>query len=319
MTGIEIFLYITGGVIGLFLGAEGLVRGSSSLALKLGISPLVVGLTVVAFATSSPELVVSVKAAINGNPGIVIGNVVGSNICNIALILGAAALISPMKIKSQVVKREIPIMIFVSIILLLILIDGMISTIEGIFLIAGIISYIYIGYRFSLKEKSVEVDSEFKVGVPKQTRSIWLSLLMIAIGLGLLVGGAHIFVNGAVEIAIDLGVNQAVIGLTMVALGTSLPELITSIVASFRHENDIAIGNAVGSNVFNILSILGFSSVIRPIDTSGVGMFDLGIMMFFTVIILPLSRSGSTLRRREGALLLFGYVFYIVYLVFQTF
>jgi cation:H+ antiporter len=319
MTDLEIIIFIIGGILGLFIGAESLVRGSSSLALRLGISPLVVGLTVVAFATSSPELVVSIKAALENNPGIVVGNVVGSNICNIALILGIAAMISPMKVKSQVVKREIPIMIFVSLILLLILIDDSISRVEGIFLIVGIILYVVFSYKYSMKEKDKELDKEFREGVPKQTKSILLSVVLIIAGLGLLVGGAHIFVNGAVEVAYKLGVSHAVIGLSVVALGTSLPELITSIVASFRNENDIAIGNAVGSNVFNILSILGFSSVIRPIESSGVGIIDLGIMMLFTILILPLSRTGFRLRRREGALLFLGYLLYIAYLTFLPF
>lgn len=315
MSEIEIAIFILGGIVGLFVGAESLVRGSSSLALRLGVSPLMVGLTVVAFATSSPELVVSVKAAIENNPGIVIGNVVGSNICNIALILGVAAMISPMKVKSQIVKREIPIMILVSVVLLLILIDGSISRVEGIVLVCGIITYIIVGYRYARKVKDDVIDKEFEESVPKPVRSVWLSLLLIVAGLGLLVGGAHVFVIGAVEVAERLGVSQAVIGLSMVALGTSLPELITSIVASFRNENDIAIGNAVGSNVFNILSVLGFSAVVNPIDASEVRIIDLAIMMLFTILILPLSKSKFTLRRWEGVLLFAGYVFYIAYLV----
>ncbi len=316
MNEIQIALYIIGGSIGLFIGAEGLVRGASSLAIRLGISPLVVGLTVVAFATSSPELVVSIKAAIEGNPGIVVGNVVGSNICNIALILGVAAMISPMNVKSQVIKREIPIMIIVSVILLFILLDDTITRMEGIFLVIGIITYIILGYKYSIKEKdNIEVVKEFEESIPKSPYKIWQSIIFMLAGLGLLVLGSNLFVDGAVAIAEKFGVSQAVIGLTIVALGTSLPELTTSIVASFKNENDIAIGNAVGSNVFNILSILGISSLIRPIADTGITIVDLSIMMFFTILILPLSRSKFTLRRWEGTLLFCGYIAYMIYLV----
>lgn len=316
MNEILIALYIIGGSVALFVGAEGLVRGASSLAIRLGISPLVVGLTVVAFATSSPELVVSIKAAIEGNPGIVVGNIVGSNICNIALILGVAAMISPISVKTQVIRREIPIMIVVSLFLLIILSNDAISRVEGFFLVVGIIIYIILGYKYSIKHKNdEEVVKEFEESVPKSPYKIWKSLILVIVGLGLLVLGSVLFVDGAVAIAKKFGVSQAVIGLTIVAFGTSLPELTTSVVASFKNENDIAIGNAVGSNVFNILSILGISSLISPISNTGVTMIDLSIMMFFTILILPLSRSKFTLRRWEGTLLFTGYVAYIIYLI----
>ncbi len=315
MNEFEITISIIGGIVGLFAGAEALVRGSSSLAIRMGISPLVVGLTVVAFATSSPELVVSIKAALEGNPGIVVGNVVGSNICNIGLILGVAALISPMRIKTQLIKREIPIMIIVGFILLLVLANDSISRLEGLLLILGIISYVIFSYLYARKDKVIETSHEFIDAIPKgKAKSVWISILLIVGGLGLLLGGAHIFVNGAVEVAVRMGVSQAIIGLSMVALGTSLPELMTSVVASFRNENDIAIGNAVGSNVFNVLSVLGFSSVISPINSSGVGYIDLSIMMLFMIVILPMSKSGFVLKRFEGAILLAGYFAYILYL-----
>ena len=316
MNELQIALYIFGGSIGLFIGAEGLVRGASSLAIKLGISPLVVGLTIVAFSTSSPELVVSIKAAIEGNPGIVVGNVVGSNICNIALILGLASMISPISVKSQVVKREIPIMIIVSLILVLILLDDAISRLEGIFMVVGIIAYVILGYMYSIKEKdNVEIVKEFAESIPKSPYKIWQALLLILAGSCFLVFGSNLFVDGAVAVAEKFEVSQAVIGLTIVALGTSFPELATSIVASLKSENDIAIGNAVGSNVFNILSILGISSLVRPIANTGITMVDLSIMMFFTILILPLSRSEFTLRRWEGGVLFCGYIAYMIYLI----
>ncbi|MCZ6702666.1 MAG: calcium/sodium antiporter [Ignavibacteria bacterium] len=315
MNDLQITLYILGGIGGLFIGAEGLVRGSSSLAISFGISPLVVGLTVVAFATSSPELVVSIKAAIDGNPGIVVGNVVGSNICNIALILGVAALISPMQIKTQVIKREIPLMIFISFVFLLVLIDGSISRLEGTMFVIGIIAYIVLSYQSVKKDKDdAEIVKEFKEGIKAKPYKIWQSILLIVGGLGLLIIGSNLFIDGAIEAAVNLGVSQAVIGLTIVALGTSLPELITSVVASFKNENDIAIGNVVGSNVFNILSILGISSLINPISNSGITIVDLSIMMFFTILILPLCKSGFKLRRWEGAILFSGYIAYMIYL-----
>lgn len=316
MDDLQIIIYMLVGGAGLFLGAEGLVRGSSSLAIRMGISPLIIGLTVVSFATSSPELVVSIKAAIEGNPGIAVGNVVGSNICNIALILGIAALVSPMQVKTQIVRREIPIMILISFILLLVLLDDAISLVEGIFFIIGIVVYVILGYRFALKEKNTsEIAYEFADGIPKTPYKIWQSVIFIIVGLGILFIGSKLFVDAAVEAAVKLDVSQAVIGLTIVALGTSLPELITSIVASIKNENDIAIGNAVGSNVFNILSILGVSSIIRPISQTGITVIDLSIMMFFTILILPLCKTGFKLGRWEGAILLMGYVSYIIYLI----
>ena len=261
-------------------------------------------------------MVVSIKAAIEGNPGIVVGNVVGSNICNIALILGVAAIISPLSVKTQVIKREIPIMIIVSVILLLILSDDVITRLEGVLLVIGIIVYIILGYKYSIKKKdNKEVIKEFEEIIPKSPYKVLTSLVLIVVGLVLLVFGSNLFVDGAVAIAENFGVSQAVIGLTIVALGTSLPELTTSVVASFKNENDIAIGNAVGSNVFNILSILGISSLIRPIVNTGITMVDLSIMMFFAILILPLSKTKFTLRRWEGALLFCGYIAYIIYLV----
>jgi cation:H+ antiporter len=315
MSDIQIALNIIAGIMGLYVGAEGLVRGSSSLAIGFGISPLVVGLTIVAFATSSPELVVSIKAAIEGNPGIVVGNVVGSNICNIALILGVAALISPMQVRTQVIKREIPLMIIITVVFLLVLIDGSISRWEGAMFVIGIIAYIFLSYLYVRKDKDdVEIVKEFEEGIRTKHYKIWKSVLLIVVGLGLLIIGSNLFVDGAIEAAVKFGVSQAVIGLTIVALGTSLPELVTSIVASFKNENDIAIGNAVGSNVFNILSILGISSLINPISNSGITIIDLSIMMFFTILILPLCKSGFKIRRWEGALLFSGYIAYMIYL-----
>lgn len=299
----------------LFAGAEGLVRGSSSLALRIGIAPLVVGLIVVSLGTSSPEFVISLKAALENNGNISLGNVVGSNIANIALILGVAALIKPMKVQAQVVRREIPIMIFVSLMLVLFLIDHELNRTEGIIFSIGIIIYSVISVYLAKKENNKLIEEEFAEGISKKSLQTWLAVVFIIIGLGLLIVGANLFLEAAVEIAKIFGMSQAVIGLTIVAIGTSLPELVTSAVASIKNEADIAIGNAVGSNVFNILLILGITAIIIPINAEEISYIDLGVMLIAAVIILPLSRTGFVLNRWEGALLLTGYMFYLYHLI----
>lgn len=310
MTELEIVIYLIGGLILLFAGAEGLIRGSSNLAIKIGIKPLVVGLTVVAFGTSTPELVVSLKAALMGNGSISLGNVVGSNIANIALILGVAALIKPLDVHANVIMREIPIMIGISIVLLLLMIDGELGLIDGLIFVIGLVIYLLVSVIMALKEKNPQVDTEFKEGL-KSKLGIPVSIILMIAGLGLLIFGADLFVQSAVAIAKKFNISDAVIGLTIVAIGTSLPELITSIVASYKKEADIAIGNVVGSNVFNILGILGITALIIPISSIGISYIDLGVMMFATIILLPLCKTGFSITRLEGAFLLSGYFIYI--------
>ncbi len=314
MTELEIILYLVGGLVMLFIGAEGLIRGSSNLAIKIGITPLVVGLTVVSFGTSAPELVVSLKAALLGNSTISLGNVIGSNIANIALILGVAALIRPLDVHAKVIMREIPIMIGISILLLLLLIDGELGVIDGLIFVVGLIVYLVANVLIARKEKNPEVDKEFKEGL-KSKLGIPVSVVLIIVGLTLLILGANLFVQSAVAIAKMFNVSDAIIGLTIVAIGTSLPELITSIVASYKKEADIAIGNVVGSNVFNILGILGITALIIPISSVGISYVDLGVMLVTAVILFPLSRSGFSISRVEGAFLLAGYAGYIFYLI----
>lgn len=315
MTIIEIVLYIIGGLLMLFSGAEGLIRGSTSLALRVGITPLVVGLTVVAFGTSSPELVVSLKAALQGNGDISLGNVIGSNIANIALILGVAALIRPMKVQAQVVKREIPIMIIVTLLLLLFLINNEINRLEGVIFFIGVIIYSVISIMLAKKEKNVAVEEEFADGFAKKSLKIWIAIPFIVIGLALLVLGANLFLEAAVEIAKKIGMSQAVIGLTIVAIGTSLPELVTSAVASYKNEADIAIGNVVGSNVFNILLILGITAIIIPVSALGITMIDIIVMLVTAIIVLPMTWTKFVLNRWEGAILLIGYFIYMYHLL----
>jgi cation:H+ antiporter len=310
----EVFIFLILGLIALFIGAEGLIRGASALALRVGITPLVVGLTVVAFGTSTPELVVSLKAALIGNSSISLGNVVGSNIANIALILGIAAMIRPLDVHANVIRREIPIMIGLSILLIVLLLDRELSLIDGIIFVAGIITYTIVNISMARKEKNAEVENEFKEGL-KTKLGVSVSIVFVVGGLGLMILGANLFVTSAISIAKTIGVSDAIIGLTIVAIGTSLPELITSIVASYKNESDIAIGNVVGSNIFNILGILGITALVIPLSTEGISYIDFGVMLFTAMILLPLSKTGFRISRLEGILLLTGYIIYIYYLL----
>lgn len=310
----EILLFLVLGLIALFIGAEGLIRGASALALRVGITPLVVGLTVVAFGTSTPELVVSLKAALIGNSSISLGNVVGSNIANIALILGICAIIKPLDVHTNVIRREIPIMIGLSILLIALLIDGELSLIDGIIFVAGIVTYTIVNISMARKEKNAEVENEFKEGL-KTKLGVPVSIVFVVGGLGLMILGANLFVTSAVSIAKAIGVSDAIIGLTIVAIGTSLPELITSIVASYKNESDIAIGNVVGSNIFNILGILGITAIVMPLSSAGISYIDFGVMLFTAMILLPLSKTGFRISRSEGIVLLIGYIIYIYYLI----
>jgi cation:H+ antiporter len=310
----EIILFLILGLITLFIGAEGLIRGSSALALKIGITPLVVGLTVVAFGTSTPELVVSIKAAIIGNSSISLGNVIGSNIANIALIIGVAAVIKPLDVHANVIRREIPIMIGLSILLIVLLIDGELSLIDGIIFVVGIIAYTIVNIVMARQEKNAEVETEFKEGL-KTKLSVPVSVIFVVGGLGLMIFGANLFVTSSISIAKAVGVSDVIIGLTIVAVGTSLPELITSIFASYKNESDIAIGNVVGSNIFNILGILGITAIVMPLSSAGISYFDFGVMLFCALILLPLSKTGFKISRLEGAFLLAGYIAYIYYLL----
>jgi cation:H+ antiporter len=311
---LEVLLFLILGLIALFIGAEGLIRGSSALALKIGITPLVVGLTVVAFGTSTPEFVVSLKAAFIGNSSISLGNVVGSNIANIALILGISAIIRPLDVHTNIIRREIPIMIGISILLVLLLIDGELGLVDGIIFDLGIVIYTIVNITMARKEKNTEVEKEFKEGL-KTKLSVPISIVMIIGGLALMILGANLFVTSSISIAKVVGVSDAIIGLTIVAVGTSLPELITSIVAAYKNESDIAIGNVVGSNIFNILGILGITALVIPISSSGISYVDFGVMIFTAIILLPLSKTGFKISRLEGLFLLAGYIVYIYYLL----
>ena len=293
---------IVGGLVLLYFGAEGLVRGSSRLALRSGLSPLTVGLTVVAFGTSSPELAVSLEAAIVGREAIALGNVVGSNIANLALILGVAAIIRPMVIQSKLVRLDLPILASCSAVLTLLLLDRGLGRLEGVVLVLGLIAYVALNIRNARREHA-HVKSEYAQALPRPKGSLWLDVVLVGVGLALLVVGGGVLINGAVAAAEMLGVTEAFVGLTIVALATSLPELATSMLAAFRGEGDIALGNLVGSNVFNILGVLGPAAIIRPMQGTGLTILDLGTMTLVAFLVLPLMRTGFRLNRVEGGIL----------------
>ncbi|MGB9374345.1 MAG: calcium/sodium antiporter, partial [Jiangellales bacterium] len=258
-------LLLLGGFVLLVGGGELLVRGASGLARAVGLSPLIVGLTVVSFATSAPELAVSVDAAVSGAPGLAVGNVVGSNIANILLVLGVSALVTPLVVRSRVVKLDVPVMIALSIAFYLMSLDGTISTLDGALLLGALLVYVVRAIMSSRRShRGAPADEAQAGGEDDSTRPVWLDALLVAVGVGMLVVGAGWLVNSATAIAGAFGVSDLVIGLTVVAIGTSLPELATSVIAVRRGERDLAVGNVVGSNIFNIGSVLGLTAVVSP-------------------------------------------------------
>ena len=312
----------------LYFGAEWLVKGSSSLARSLGVTPIVIGLTVVAFGTSAPELVVSLVSSIKGKSMIAVGNVVGSNICNIALVLGMASIFQPITSHQSVIKRDIPIMLGISLYLLLISLNSKIGRFEGATLFSGIILYTFFNYyvakRESIQESGEEILS-YETGLEEIEYATARSkqIFLILVGIIGVVAGAQFVVDSAVKIMHVLGVSEKFIGLTIVAFGTSLPELATSVVAAIRKEMDISIGNLVGSNVFNILSVLGVASLVRPIPIPG-GFIGSGLwidylfMIFTSFLPWLMMRKGFTITRKDGLILLSCYIGYIMYLIMKV-
>ena len=306
----NISLFILG-LATLTFGAEGLVRGSASLSLRLGLSPLIIGLTIVAFGTSTPELVVSLVASLKNQADISIGNAVGSNIFNIGIILGLSSVLCPIKVSLQVIKNDGPIMIAVSFLSLFLISRGTISRFEGFALFALLVVYIAYSIWLSKKEVSTEMEQQFHEGVPSQSKFMYIDLLFITGGLLLLVIGSRLLVISATDIARLIGISEAVIGLTIISAGTSMPELATSMVAALRRQPDIAVGNVVGSNIFNILGILGVASIANPLSPTGITKLDLWVMVGFSVALLPLLYTDLKLQRWEGGLLLSGYAAYL--------
>ncbi len=318
--GVIEFLFFFGGLALLVAGAELLVKGASRLAASFGISPLVIGLTVVAFGTSSPELAVSVGSAFGGDADIAIGNVVGSNIFNVLFILGISALIVPLVVKSQLVRFDVPIMIGASVLLFVLGLDGSLGRFDGIVLFGLILVYVVVLIRKSRRETS-EATAEFDEEYGPKTTPLPLNLALIAAGLGMLVLGSDLLLQAAVTAAEAFGVSELVIGLTLVAAGTSLPEVATSVMAAIRGEHDIAVGNVVGSNIFNVLAVLGLSSIVAPdgipVAQSAID-FDIPFMLAVAVACLPIFLTGHLIARWEGAVFLGYYVAYTVYLILQA-
>lgn len=301
-------LQLGGGLLFLFVGAEMLIKGAVSLGERFGLSPLIIGLTVVAFGTSAPELVVSVDAALAGYGGIAVGNVVGSNICNLALILGSVALLRPATVDRALIRGAGPVMIVAAVGLALLLANGRLSRLDGLLLTAGIVFYTVMSLR------SEDMAARLADETPRAVRSTAAAVLLFGAGLGMLLLGGSLFVKGGAALALALGVAPAVVGLTVMAAGTSMPELATSVVGAVRGHGAMATGNIIGSNIFNALAIPGVAALVAPLERGGVGAADLGIMILISVVALGFMYTGSRLTRAEGALLLAAYVGYCAWL-----
>lgn len=306
------------GLAVLTVGAEVLVRGASGLARAVGLPSLVIGLTVVAFGTSAPELTVSVKASVSGQADIALGNVIGSNIFNVLFILGVSALIVPLAASKQLVRLDVPVMIVTSGVLWLLALDGSIGRAEGACLFAGVVGYtallVYLGRRNGPNQPK---PNDGNSPQSKATK-LWIALLLVLVGLAMLVLGARWLVEGAIDLAQMLGVSELMIGLTIVAAGTSMPEVATSVVASLRGERDIAIGNVVGSCIFNILAVLGLSAAVAPEGVAAAPSalrFDIPVMAAVAFACLPIFFTGGRISRWEGALFLGYYAAYLTVLI----
>ena len=309
-----IAILIVGGLVLLFFGADWLVKGAVTMALHLGLSPLIVGLTVVALGTSLPEALVSVQAAIDNQGGIALGNVIGSNILNIALILGLSALIQPLKVDSHLVKADVPLLVGASFLLMVLLEDFHISRMEGALLLLGIVFYVC-GNIMTVKRTSPEEDKIEGMEIPEDpSKNLLRDIGFLILGLIALAFGSNFLVSGAVDLARIWGLSEALIGLTIVSIGTGTPELATALMAAYRKTADIAIGNAVGSNLFNIMFVVGLAGLVAPMDATGINSSDLYVMFGLTILLLPTVWTGMVLDRKEGFLFVAIYVAYLYYL-----
>ncbi|GAB5491753.1 MAG: calcium/sodium antiporter [Phototrophicaceae bacterium] len=312
-------LLVLAGLAGLYFGGEWLVTGSSKIALRFNVPAIIIGLTIVAVGTSAPELFVSVQAALDGKEGLALGNVIGSNIANIGLILGLSGTISVVAVKQTLIRREIPILIFITLFATVLILDGQLTRLDGILLLLGFIAFNFFFYAVSkLTDEELELDIPDEDELKDKNQSVWVDVAYVVAGSVLLVIGSRLMVIGATALAEAIGVSDLVIGVTIVAFGTSLPELATSITAIMKQEDDIAIGNVIGSNVANLLLVLGATSTIKTIN---VGDTDLSIveyvvMVGFTLILLPFARDKQ-LSRVESAILLGAYMAFILYSFFS--
>jgi cation:H+ antiporter len=307
------YLMVAGGLIILLVGGDVLVRGAVALAQRLGVTPLLIGLTVVGFGTSAPELVVSVNAALDGAPEIAIGNVVGSNIANILLVLGLPALIYPIACNAGGLRRDNALMLVVSVGFALLCQRGVIGRFEGMGMVALLVSFLLWSYHNAMRGNGgAEAIANEIADLAGQSRSLAMSAVLVLVGFVGLVAGAKLLVDGAVAIARQAGLSEAVIGLTLVAVGTSLPELATSLVAALRRQGDIAIGNVVGSNLFNILGIMGVTAIVRPVPVPvSFQVFDLWMMLGAALLTLPFILRRSSIGRVSGVVFLAIYAAYV--------
>lgn len=316
--------YIFSGLIGLVVGGELLVRGAVDLAKLIRISPLVIGLTVVAFGTSTPELAVSVRSVLSGNTGISVGNILGSNIYNVLLVLGMTALLTPLKASNQLIRFDVPIMILASGMTLGLSWDGVLTRLDGFALFLSLCAYSIWKLKEGRKQHHAQASNSTEKTPEQVKQSIWTpfrSLLKLLLGLGLLSLGSRGLVIGGVSIATALGVSELIIGLTIVAIGTSLPEIVTAIVSIKRGHQDMAMGNVVGSNLFNLLGVLGLTAIIapQPIAIPQTALeFDMLVMVAVAMACLPIFFSGKQISRWEGGLFLFYFVVYTVFLILDA-
>lgn len=308
------YLWIILGLVLLMVGADLLVRGAAAFALRVGITPLVVGLTVVAFGTSSPELAVGAQASLGGQGDITLGTVIGSNICNILLILGLGCVIRPITIHLQVLRFDLPVLVVITVGVSAVLTLGELSRFIGFVLLATIISYIWLTIYMARKDMRAGSAGDYEE-MPSGSLGIPLIVLFLMVGPVMLTVGSDWVLRGATELARAWGVSEVVIGLTLVAVSGSLPELATTVAAAVKGKGDIAIGNVIGSNIFNLLCVLGFSAIAAPIPVQNITIVDVGTMIAVTVLLVPLMRMGFTLRRWEGVLMLGLYGLYIGYLL----
>lgn len=317
-----VILKLVAGLLLLVGGGEVLVRGATSLARIARISPLVIGLTVVAFGTSAPELFVVVQSTLTGNADVGVGNVVGSNIFNILFIVGLSALITPLLVSRQLITRDVPLMIVASVLLFGLGRDGILGRLDGGILFAILLGYLYWSITKSRQEsKAAQGEADAAPGEPNTARVVMINIAMIAVGVLLLTFGSNWLVDGSVTIATRMGVSKLIIGLTIVAVGTSLPEIVTSIMAAVRGERDLAVGNAVGSNLFNILCVAGLASMVAPngVAVSDAALsFDIPVMIAVAIVCLPIFLTGNVISRFEGAVFFVYYLIYTAYLILSV-
>lgn len=313
---------VVGGLVLLIWGADRFVHGAAAVARNLGVAPLMIGLTIVAFATSAPEILVSVVASLRGNPHLAIGNAIGSNIANIGLVLGIVALIRPIELKSATLRREMPALLAVTLLTVALFLDSFLSRIDGVVLLTGLIIVVIWLVRLGLRSSSSDpMSADYEAEIPNDL-SILAASLWLIVGLGALLFGADLLVDGAIAIARSIGVSEVVIGITLVAIATSLPELAVSTVSAARGEYGLAIGNIVGSNIFNLLAVVGVAAAIEPTGVPQIVLsLHLFVMVAFTLVLFAITYEydgRGTVSRFEGFVLVLAFIAYSAYVVVQN-